>query len=115
MWRENQSLKTDQPGDDAADAQTREDQLRRANIDLVRYSPVALTESSSWTSQLLLPSKEMKDYQPGRTDGHGGAASKRKVRDVQRFFDKLLGRGGREEEVTSGVAEHWQNELAPEA
>ena len=24
MWRENQSLKTDQPGDDAADAQTRE-------------------------------------------------------------------------------------------
>jgi hypothetical protein len=22
--------------------------------------------------------------------GHGGAASKRKVRDVQRFFDKLL-------------------------
>jgi hypothetical protein len=48
--------------------------------------------------------------------GHGGAASKRKVRDVQRFFDKLLGkfsgRGGREEEVISEVP---QNELAPEA
>jgi hypothetical protein len=34
------------------------------------------------------PLKGNEDYQPGRTDGR--AASKRKVRDVQRFFDKLL-------------------------